>query len=82
MSFSTTGRSASVERATSETKISCSINLDVDPNATAGEHIIDVSTGIGFLDHVGLTSDIAIGTAMLTASCRCSQLLPSMGGCP
>ena len=41
-----------MERLTSETKISCYINLDVDPLAPASEHIMDVSTGIGFLDHV------------------------------
>ena len=58
MSLNKLERSASVERLTSETKISCYINLDVDPLAPASGHIMEVSTGIGFLDHVGAaTSD-------------------------
>lgn len=43
-------RSASVERQTSETQITCSIVLDNEPGVRKQE--IDVSTGIGFLDHV------------------------------
>ena len=43
-------RSASVERKTSETEITCSIVLDNEPGVR--EQVIDVSTGIGFLDHV------------------------------
>lgn len=43
-------RVASVERKTSETEISCTINLDHDP--AVGKQVIDVHTGIGFLDHV------------------------------
>ena len=38
-------RTASVERKTKETEISVSLNLD-------GSGIYDVSTGIGFLDHM------------------------------
>ncbi len=38
-------RKANVERNTKETKISCSINLD-------GSGIADISTGIGFFDHM------------------------------
>jgi hypothetical protein len=45
-------RTASVERKTSETSISCTISLDNEPGVKAQE--IDVSTGIGFLDHVRL----------------------------
>jgi imidazoleglycerol phosphate dehydratase HisB len=44
-------RTASVERKTSETQITCSITLDNDP--LANTQTIEVSTGIGFLDHVG-----------------------------
>lgn len=43
-------RVASVERTTSETHISCTIDLDHIPGVT--EQKINVSTGIGFLDHV------------------------------
>jgi imidazoleglycerol-phosphate dehydratase len=46
-------RTATVERKTSETEISCTINLDHDPSS--GKQNIDVSTGIGFLDHVRLS---------------------------
>jgi hypothetical protein len=48
-------RTATVERKTSETEISCTINLDHDP--AAGKQAIDVFTGIGFLDHVRSPSD-------------------------
>jgi imidazoleglycerol-phosphate dehydratase len=44
-------RTASVERKTSETEISCSINLDYQPGV--GKQEIEVHTGLGFLDHVG-----------------------------
>jgi imidazoleglycerol-phosphate dehydratase len=47
-------RSASVERKTSETSITCSIVLDNEPGVR--EQKIDVSTGIGFLDHVSGSS--------------------------
>lgn len=42
-------RTATVERVTSETQITCTLGLDVAPGA---KQQIDVSTGIGFLDHV------------------------------
>ena len=38
-------RKASIERNTKETKISCTINLD-------GSGVANISTGIGFLDHM------------------------------
>ncbi len=38
-------RKGNVDRVTKETKISCSINLD-------GSGIADISTGIGFFDHM------------------------------
>jgi len=43
-------RTATVERNTSETSISCTIDLDHVPGVT--KQTIDVHTGIGFLDHV------------------------------
>lgn len=53
-------RTASVERKTSETSISCTITLDNEPGVKAQE--IDVSTGIGFLDHVRLV--LAVGATV------------------
>ena len=47
-------RKASVERITNETKISCSLALDIHP--TSAPQVIDVKTGIGFLDHVSTFS--------------------------
>jgi len=38
-------RKATIERKTNETKISATVNLD-------GEGVYDVSTGVGFLDHM------------------------------
>jgi hypothetical protein len=58
-------RSATVERITNETKIKCSLSLDVD--AASAKQEIDVQTGIGFLDHVsrrsGGSSCLGGGTA-------------------
>ena len=45
MTPGTGGRRAAVERATKETRISAAINLD-------GTGVYDISTGIGFLDHM------------------------------
>lgn len=44
------GRTATVERKTSETQITCTLGLDSGPGFAPQE--ISVSTGIGFLDHV------------------------------
>jgi imidazoleglycerol-phosphate dehydratase len=44
-------RTAQFSRKTSETVIDVSLNLDCGPGA-ADAQVIDVSTGIGFLDHV------------------------------
>ena len=44
-------RTASVSRKTNETQIDVSLNLDCGVGS-ASEQVIDVSTGIGFLDHV------------------------------
>ncbi|KAF5372834.1 hypothetical protein D9758_001654 [Tetrapyrgos nigripes] len=56
-------RTASISRKTSETQIEVSINLDCAPGAGVTQ-TIDVSTGIGFLDH---DSAIALGTAFKQA---------------
>jgi len=46
-------RTAQIQRVTNETKIEVSINLDASPgNAFGVKQEINVSTGIGFLDHV------------------------------
>ena len=46
-------RTAQIQRVTNETKIEVSINLDAYPgNAFGVKQEINVSTGIGFLDHV------------------------------
>lgn len=42
-------RTATVSRKTAETTITCTIALDHAPGV---KQVIDVSTGIGFLDHV------------------------------
>ncbi|KAG6832682.1 imidazoleglycerol-phosphate dehydratase [Tricholoma furcatifolium] len=44
-------RQASLSRNTSETQIEVSINLDCTPGSVNAQ-VIDVSTGIGFLDHM------------------------------
>lgn len=46
---SKTIRTATVTRQTAETDITCTITLDHQPGV---KQIIEVSTGIGFLDHV------------------------------
>lgn len=43
-------RSASVTRKTNETDIQVTLTLDSDPTSTSQK--IEISTGIGFLDHV------------------------------
>jgi imidazoleglycerol-phosphate dehydratase len=44
-------RTATISRKTNETEIEVYINLDCQPGS-ASQQIIDISTGIGFLDHV------------------------------
>jgi imidazoleglycerol-phosphate dehydratase len=44
-------RTATISRKTSETELEVYINLDCGPGA-ADAQVIEVSTGIGFLDHV------------------------------
>ncbi|KAF8831706.1 hypothetical protein HHX47_DHR1001151 [Lentinula edodes] len=56
-------RTASITRKTNETNIEVSINLDCAPGSQIAQEI-NVSTGIGFLDH---DSAIALGTAFKAA---------------
>lgn len=44
-------RQASISRKTQETSIEVSIDLDCAPGSNV-KQVIDISTGIGFLDHV------------------------------
>jgi len=44
-------RKATIHRKTNETQIDVSIDLDCQPGGSS-QQIIDISTGIGFLDHV------------------------------
>lgn len=60
-------RTATVERKTSETEISCTINLDHDP--AVGKQVIEVSTGLGFLDHVSLLQLIEL-TVDVHSACQ------------
>lgn len=46
-----TARTATVSRKTNETQIEVSISLDRTPGSGQTQNI-DISTGIGFLDHV------------------------------
>jgi imidazoleglycerol-phosphate dehydratase len=43
-------RTAAITRNTAETQVKVVINLDCQPG-TQNEQLIEVSTGIGFLDH-------------------------------
>lgn len=51
-------RTAKISRKTNETDIEVYINLDCQPGS-ASQQIIDVSTGIGFLDHVRSPPNLA-----------------------
>ncbi|VDC05993.1 unnamed protein product [Peniophora sp. CBMAI 1063] len=44
-------RTATIKRKTNETEIEVSINLDCQPGSQNAQ-VIDISTGIGFLDHM------------------------------
>ncbi|KAG6854920.1 imidazoleglycerol-phosphate dehydratase [Blastosporella zonata] len=61
-------RQASISRKTSETEIEISINLDCTPGSSYAQ-IIDVSTGIGFLDHM-YTALAKHGGMSLTMKCK------------
>lgn len=84
-------RTATVSRETSETSIKCTLTLDVVPGVHKQE--INVSTGIGFLDHVSPTSQSRLGPASLcipadsyrflsSRRCRCSPPWPNTDRCP
>jgi imidazoleglycerol-phosphate dehydratase len=49
-------RQATISRKTNETQIEVSLNLDCAPGSGVTQ-TIDVSTGIGFLDHVCLAQN-------------------------
>ncbi|GLB35091.1 putative imidazoleglycerol-phosphate dehydratase [Lyophyllum shimeji] len=66
MAFS--ARQATVSRKTSETEIEVSINLDCAPG-TGNAQVINVSTGIGFLDHM-YTALAKHGGMSLTMKCK------------
>lgn len=66
-------RQASVSRKTTETTIQVDIDLDSLTTQT-----INVSTGIGFLDHVGFTE---INKTRANGIPRCIQLWQSTAGC-
>jgi imidazoleglycerol phosphate dehydratase HisB len=51
-------RTATISRKTNETEIEVYINLDCQPGS-ASQQVIDVSTGIGFLDHVRSPPNLA-----------------------
>ncbi|KAJ8093260.1 imidazoleglycerol-phosphate dehydratase [Marasmius tenuissimus] len=61
-------RQATVNRSTSETSIEVSLNLDCAPGSGVAQ-IIDVSTGIGFLDHM-YTALAKHGGMSLTMKCK------------
>ncbi|KAJ3726362.1 IGPD-domain-containing protein [Lentinula guzmanii] len=61
-------RTASISRKTNETSIEVSINLDCAPGAGAAQEI-NVSTGIGFLDHM-YTALAKHGGMSLTMKCE------------
>jgi imidazoleglycerol phosphate dehydratase HisB len=54
-----TARTATISRKTNETEIQVYINLDCQPGS-ASQQIIEVSTGIGFLDHVRPSTEPSI----------------------
>jgi imidazoleglycerol phosphate dehydratase HisB len=57
-------RTATVERTTSETQITCSIDLDHVPGVT--KQVIEVNTGIGFLDHVSIGGESSASYGILS----------------
>ena len=51
-------RTATISRKTNETDIDVYLNLDCQPGS-ASQQIIEISTGIGFLDHVRSPPNLA-----------------------
>ncbi|KAN0060661.1 imidazoleglycerol-phosphate dehydratase [Thecaphora frezii] len=60
-------RTATVKRVTNETQIECTLALDVHP--TLAPQVIQVNTGIGFLDHM-LHALAKHGGMSLTLACK------------
>ena len=82
-------RTATITRKTNETEIEVFINLDCQPGS-ASVQTIDISTGIGFLDHVGpLPHEILTAWLLslpepplqLNLYNRCTMLLRSTAAC-
>ena len=67
-------RTATVARETSETSIKCTLTLDVVPGVHKQE--INVSTGIGFLDHASLAT--SLHSFFFVSADLCS---PSLAAC-
>lgn len=73
-----TERKATVVRSTGETKIEVDLSLDCAPGSGVAQ-VIDVKTGIGFLDHVLVFSALRPSRLMLQ---RCTLRSQSMAACP
>ena len=84
-------RTANISRNTNETEIEVYINLDCQPGS-ASQQIINISTGIGFLDHVRFSfpqknpTHYALEIDMdarftCVRVCRCTTPLPSTAEC-
>jgi hypothetical protein len=55
-------RTATISRNTNETQIEVSIDLDCAPGS-ANAQVIEISTGIGFLDHVRMVDSLTLDLA-------------------
>lgn len=73
-------RQASVSRKTSETEIEVFIDLDCTPGSNV-KQTIEVSTGIGFLDHVRSLVHL-INARIYIPSTRCIPPSQSTVACP
>ncbi|SRR5258708_4147490 len=79
-------RTATLSRKTNETEIEVYVNLDCQPGS-ASQQVIDISTGIGFLDHVRFSTHIVSHlhsqTMIRPHTCvyRCTTPLPSTVEC-
>lgn len=80
-------RTAKIERKTNETEIEIFINLDCQAGSGNAQEI-QISTGIGFLDHVrSLFAARAADVLQLACRssnviCRCTMLSRSTPACP
>ena len=72
-------RTATIQRKTNETNISVAINLDCQPGS-GNKQEINISTGIGFLDHVNfiayrrLVQRLIVGVKMFHALAKHSGM--------